>query len=713
LALTKLTSVDKSVAKKLLSELPIQVSTVAEMKTKSYEVGQVVETVGYYAEGDNGAAKYLVKAAQAFDGYGDHELANGTVAVLQVDADIDSAKFGVIYGGSTDQTAALESAITYLDNTGSYLNISNTVKANVDVSDVNVRIKGTGELQSFVRTSSALRVTAEFNTATAVSAIVTVTQTVGARSEATVSKITTAGHALVIGDVVKVISENVIPTTKISEGCRNGEWGVVLDVVGNDVYIDRVLEETYTTTPKIASLTNTSCDIQLKITSTNGNVTVGSALAIVRGFLRPTLNLDLQNNDGVGLAIHGCYQTTGFISIKNLTNDTASDIYGYGVIEAGTGLSALTINQTGFCRHAYTTGVASKTDTAIYTYGESWCSTIKGKAQGASSNAWDTHSQGNGIVFDGVEAYGVQAMFQSRSRNTRFLNPTGSDMLFFAQVRNSDTGTKADAEITGFNIKRCKKPFNLKDDSSSSNEPNVVLRGDNFISYEPTSVNAGIDSDANLSIYGALRMQVLGGTDANFIAQTDGNINIYGNVIFDSLNGACTKPFKLNDCNFTVHGDKGGHIQIASANIGKLFTANDAPSGATTNVKANDIETNIALSSVNLFEFPMATQQLTIGSTASQTSQSSFQFISTSGGNTDIEFNSLNHIIYLQFSTSSTPNDTITSVSDGHFPGQQLFIDNASGSTLNIPSSLSNVEYTKTIPLNNTDTLTWRGTYWA
>ena len=98
MALTKLTSVDKSVAKKLLSELPIQVSTVAEMETKSYAVGQVVETVGYYAEGDSGAAKYLVKSAQAFDGYADHELANGNIAVLQTIGAPTTAELGVLAG---------------------------------------------------------------------------------------------------------------------------------------------------------------------------------------------------------------------------------------------------------------------------------------------------------------------------------------------------------------------------------------------------------------------------------------------------------------------------------------------------------------------------------------------------------------------------------------------------------------------------------------
>lgn len=141
MALTKLTSVDKSVAKKLLSGLPIQVSTVAEMKTESYEVGQVVETVGYYTEGDAGAARYLVKAAQAFDGYGDHVLANGTVAVLQSGGVINLTQFGAISGGTSEDTALFQAAVNALSDGDSLdLNGTNSVLKNTFITANNVTI---------------------------------------------------------------------------------------------------------------------------------------------------------------------------------------------------------------------------------------------------------------------------------------------------------------------------------------------------------------------------------------------------------------------------------------------------------------------------------------------------------------------------------------------------------------------------------------------
>jgi hypothetical protein len=81
------------------------------MKLASLKEGQFVETGGYYTKGDAGQAKYLIVAAQAADGYGDHVLANGTVAVLQLTNNVTNARqVGCTGDGSTNDTVALQTA---------------------------------------------------------------------------------------------------------------------------------------------------------------------------------------------------------------------------------------------------------------------------------------------------------------------------------------------------------------------------------------------------------------------------------------------------------------------------------------------------------------------------------------------------------------------------------------------------------------------------
>jgi len=85
--------------------------TVAKLKLAKLKEGQFVETGGYYAKGDAGAARYLIVTPQSFDGYGDHELANGNIAVLQGAGAVNVKQFGAKGDGVTDDTLAIQAAL--------------------------------------------------------------------------------------------------------------------------------------------------------------------------------------------------------------------------------------------------------------------------------------------------------------------------------------------------------------------------------------------------------------------------------------------------------------------------------------------------------------------------------------------------------------------------------------------------------------------------
>ena len=98
-------------ASTLVTDEIILVPIVADMKLLSPPANSTIQTKGYYTAGDGGGATYLIKTAAAFggtpDGYGDHSLANGNVAVLQHDGSVNVKQFGAKGDGVTDSHAAL------------------------------------------------------------------------------------------------------------------------------------------------------------------------------------------------------------------------------------------------------------------------------------------------------------------------------------------------------------------------------------------------------------------------------------------------------------------------------------------------------------------------------------------------------------------------------------------------------------------------------
>lgn len=94
--------------------LSYQFDTVADMKTGTLPdsdsldlvPGYLVETKGYYIAGDGGGASYFIVAPQAVDGFGDHLLGNGNVALIQVSGAVHIRQYGV--RNSIDSTSELQ-----------------------------------------------------------------------------------------------------------------------------------------------------------------------------------------------------------------------------------------------------------------------------------------------------------------------------------------------------------------------------------------------------------------------------------------------------------------------------------------------------------------------------------------------------------------------------------------------------------------------------
>ena len=127
--------------------------SVADLKLAKLRTGQFVETNGYYAEADGGGAKYYVVASQAADEYGDHTLANGNVAVLQIDSTVNVTQFGAHNTIGSDSAQQTQAAIDYCvtkkiklvaEGDFDYHSLVDFRQCSVDFSTANIQIKHAG-----------------------------------------------------------------------------------------------------------------------------------------------------------------------------------------------------------------------------------------------------------------------------------------------------------------------------------------------------------------------------------------------------------------------------------------------------------------------------------------------------------------------------------------------------------------------------------------
>ncbi len=138
--------------------------TVAQMKGSTPEVGELISTKGYYVAGEGGGASYLVAASQVVDGYGDHALANGVVALLQAGGSADVKQYGAKGDGTTDATAAIQAALNTVSTEiyfpdGTYRIANATTSPALTSSVADRRIYGTGVITATDQVKKAIQVT--------------------------------------------------------------------------------------------------------------------------------------------------------------------------------------------------------------------------------------------------------------------------------------------------------------------------------------------------------------------------------------------------------------------------------------------------------------------------------------------------------------------------------------------------------------------------
>lgn len=351
-----------------------------------------------------------------------------------------------------------------------------------------------------------LTYTGTFSTPLTVTAVTATTRVFGDGAASQCTMLTAAGHDYTPGDVVKVVSDDLIVGSR-EANARLGEYAVVGAVVGNDVYLTALLRShdgAYTTNVRVARHEPHTINLDgLRFTATADYV---SGLVRIQGAFRPRLtNLTAHDVGDTFLTLTGCYAyRASDVEVRNLRNDPVNGYHGYGINDQNSEYGVVTGLHATAVRHGYTTGATDTTtnDARLYRYGRTAYFTVANStAHGTSNSAFDTHEDAYGGLFIGCTARGIMdgnqssgAGFCARGHRLRFVGCTTLDSYTGFVIPMDNVGGVSDIEFTDCQARGITNAvFSLS--GTAARLPTVRVRGGRFDGSGKLvyAINGGID----------------------------------------------------------------------------------------------------------------------------------------------------------------------------------------------------------------------------
>ncbi len=238
-------------------------------------------TLGYYgtysdSESPSGGANYILTTlarARAEKGslwvpdtYGDHYLFGGTDYIAILNEIIPTfEQFGTDGVSDTAQVKAALSSGLVAGTDGIYI-----IDAEVLIEDTDINLaESPNSTFKFTTASARFNFKYSYTDVQSVSAVdntATIDMSDGTAATLTpCTKLTVSdGAAYSAGDVVKIVSDDVITGSDPTDNHKIGEHAVIFSVVANDVYLDRRLranDGAYTTNVRLAKASTKSCNL--------------------------------------------------------------------------------------------------------------------------------------------------------------------------------------------------------------------------------------------------------------------------------------------------------------------------------------------------------------------------------------------------------------------------------------------------------------------
>jgi hypothetical protein len=224
-----------------------------------------------------------------------------------------------------------------------------------------------------------------------------------------------AAATVAVGDVVKVVADDQIPTARNTTD-RIGEYALVgKDSTGNTVTLTRRLVENYITNVRLARLKKVTFRIEGPITFDTDpairDTVVWGAAVLLRAAQNCYVGGGVEFHNSLGRAIGNFTFGGSFEGIKfrNLANRPSLSQYGYGVHDGGWATRVLGCHGENL-RHLYTTGdnTVSAGDSLYEYFGGGWYGLVADSiGVNCQAQPFDTHGDGYGISFINCKAVGT------------------------------------------------------------------------------------------------------------------------------------------------------------------------------------------------------------------------------------------------------------------------------------------------------------------
>lgn len=464
-------------------------------------------------------------------------LANGVIDTVPLDAAANS-ELPIFFGNSKTQYI-VDRQIDVINKSVNFsgsATITAAYGAATNYSVFNVK----HDLLNVVNVTSITEVTEDYSEGTA--------------SGVRVSRLNVANAAgYQAGDLVKIVSDDIIAGTDPAASQRNGVFSTVGRVSGNQIFLTEVLESIFTTNVRIAKMQNQlTCSISgLRFKADTGFTGLWRQPGLLLdGIFKPRVKkVSCSFWYGEFVSLRGCYAAkSDGVDAENLLTNATNLWYGYAIVERGC-LNGRHRNTFGKkVRHVYTTGSneVSENSENISGYGRTIGSKIiNGLGVNCTSDSFNTHPDAKGIFFVNCHSefairgrHGTNWNFQLRGMDCQVIDcsakgGTGIIMRSTFDHPNSCRGHRV-------------KSFKYEHSPGSTNVP-CLLRLDGRAAGRITDVRA-TDLDGGISTGSAPLIQVThadlslvepninapqSGTSSAQVFQISGvsNVDVFGGTI--------------------------------------------------------------------------------------------------------------------------------------------------------------------------------------